>query len=225
MEIRTRSYSIGNEDDNQHTSNGRCPTYALRWNTVNNQHHWPPGHDYYLGNGENITDGTLELRKMLSERLAQGLSTTKILYCDLDGVLADFDKGIEMKFKKPVSPGLMWGTINKSRTFFEELPWMPKGRELWDTIKQYHPVILTGIPNGNKTATEQKKRWCARELGPDVQVITCLTKEKANYCLSESILLDDRPNNKDEWINRGGKFILYNEERIDDILEELISNI
>lgn len=219
-----RSYTISHENDEEHIVNGRCPNYALSWNINDNIRHWPEGHDYFMGNGENIDDGTKELREILSERLMKGINSKHIIFCDLDGVLADFEQGVINKFNKNVDeikPGLLWGVINKSNTFFDTLPWMPKGRELWSNIQKYNPIILTGVPSGSKTGAEQKIRWCKRELGPDIQVITCATKEKPIYCIKNSILIDDRTDNLNAWNKKGGKFLLYDEEHLDAIVERI----
>ena len=119
----------------------------------------------------------------------------------------------------------MWGVINKSNDFFETLPWMPKGRELWTQIEKYNPIILTGVPRGNSTAIEQKIKWCQRELGPNIQVITCATKDKPNYCLTDSILIDDRTDNLNAWNDKGGKFILYDEEHLGSIVERITQHM
>jgi 5'(3')-deoxyribonucleotidase len=217
-----RQYSISTEDDSANVTNHRCPEYALNWDHNSNSRHWRQGHDYFLGNGENITDN-IELRQILSEKLARGTLPSKIIFCDLDGVLADFEQGVVNRFKKrpdELKPGTMWGVINKSNTFFETLPWMPRGRELWEQIKQYDPIILTGIPRGSKAA-EQKRRWCATELGPDIHVITCYTKDKPEFCVRNSILIDDRSDNLKEWNSKGGKFILYDEEFTDKVIERI----
>jgi hypothetical protein len=208
-----RQYSISCEGDSHNLHNKRCPAYALNWDHSSNCPHWQDGHDYFLGNGKNITDN-LELRQILSEKLSRGTLPSKIIFCDLDGVLADFEQGVLNRFKKrpdQLQPGTMWGVINKSNTFFETLPWMPRGRELWEQIKQYDPIILTGIPRSS-TAAEQKRRWCATELGPDVHVITCSTKDKPNFCIKNAVLIDDRSDNSIDWNIKGGKFLLYDEE-------------
>ena len=221
----TRNYSITNDTDENHVSNGRCPNYALLWSSKKNYVHWQDDtHDYFIGNGSNIDDGTQELREILSDRFKKGIVTNYLLYCDLDGVLADFNQGVINKFQinaHQVKPSLLWNAINKSKTFFETLPWMPKGRELWERIKNHNPIILTGVPRGCPSAREQKIKWCQRELGPDVKVITCLTSNKVKYCLPNSILLDDRNVNLELWKYKGGKFILYNEDKLDEIAEKI----
>ena len=224
MNKNYRNYSIGHENDQNHIRNGRCPNYALTWEVKQNMSHWPNDHNYFIGNGENIDDGSKELREILSERYNNGLSTTRILFCDLDGVLADFEQGVKNKFKKNISeikPNLMWGVINKSTSFFETLPWMPKGKELWSRIRHYQPIILTGVPPSSSTAIQQKINWCQRELGTDVKVITCATKDKPNYSLCDYILIDDRTDNLIAWNKKGGKFILYDEDYLDSIVERI----
>jgi len=204
-----RQYSVPSKLDYDNIENQRCPEYALNWGHEQNKHHWGNGHDYFLGNGKNITDN-LELRKILSEKLRRGTLSSKIVFCDLDGVLADFEQGVINRFKKSpdeLHPSVMWGGIFNSKGFFETLPWMPKGRELWEEIREYDPIILTGIPR-SVNAAEQKRKWCARELGSDIHVITCTTKDKPNFCLSGSLLIDDRTDNLNAWNSKGGRFIL-----------------
>lgn len=219
---RLRQYSITSDNDSDNIDNDRCPEYALNWEHLLNQQHWLPGHDYFLGNSENITDNE-ELRKILSEKFTRGTLTKKIIFCDLDGVLADFEKGVINRFNKPIDElnrGIMWGFINKSKTFFEKLPWMPKGRKLWEQIKQYDPIILTGV-GYSSTAAEQKRKWCERELGKEIHVITCSSKNKQKFCITNSILIDDLTNNLTAWNSKGGKFILYNENIQEEIIEKI----
>lgn len=223
-----RSYSILSEFDKFNIINDRCPDYALGWDYYYNAEHWPENHDYFIGNGESIDDNYKELREILSKRLLKGTLTTPILFCDLDGVLADFEQGIYNKFKKDVTKinsKQLWGLINKSETFFDTLPWMPRGRELWSQISKYNPIILTGVPPGSRSAIQQKIKWCKRELGENIDVITCLTKDKPKYCLYKSILIDDRSNNLENWNKAGGLFLLYDEDRLEITVENVHQHI
>lgn len=223
-----RRYTVSCQTDTININNKRCPDYALTWGHLNIPR-WPKGHDYFIGNGTNLSmDYNMILREILSDRFKKGLQTSNILFCDLDGVLADFEQGVKNKFNKSVdelNPALMWGTINKSKSFFETLPWMQRGKELWDKIKHNNPIILTGVPKGNTTAAEQKRKWCAVNLGQHIHVITCTTKEKPKYCLPQSILIDDRTDNLNAWNEQGGKFILYDEEFVDQIVERINKNM
>lgn len=136
------------------------------------------------------------------------------IYCDLDGVLADFSKGVyDLTHYTPdeQSANKMWQRINAKESFFEHLEWMPNGEQFWKDIieiSEQVPTILTGLPcNGQSKAIKGKKKWCCEHLGDDVPVITCMTSNKYEYSGKNKILIDDRLKTKDSWIKNGGKFI------------------
>ena len=139
-------------------------------------------------------------------------------------MLADFEQGIVKKFKKyphELNEHMMWNVLRKSKTFYENLEWMPEGKELWERIKIFNPIILTGCPLNYPSAVEQKLNWCARELGRNVQVITCKTKEKPDYCKKGDVLIDDRDIIMEQWIANGGNYVLYSEGKLDSTIEEV----
>lgn len=143
------------------------------------------------------------------------------LFVDLDGVLADFDAGV--KRAAGLLPGelhasRMWPILAKTPGFYDKLPWMSDGRELWAALRNFSPAILTGLPSG-KWAEAQKRSWCARELGPSVPVITGLSREKTELAYSwmeehditnkVPVLVDDRLKLKERWEDYGGIFIYH----------------
>lgn len=92
------------------------------------------------------------------------------IFCDLDGVLVDFNAGVK-KINRGIGADDMqskqlWGSISRAYRFFQGLPWMEDGKKLWSTIVNdgYTPDILTGVPFVNG-CREQKFIWCKRELG------------------------------------------------------------
>ena len=90
------------------------------------------------------------------------------IFCDLDGVLCDFDAGVRRiaDGKRPDDMHLkeMWRKVAKADSFYTHLPWMIDGRDLWEAILHLKPDILTGVPMHQK-ARQEKADWCARELG------------------------------------------------------------
>ncbi|CAM9588073.1 unnamed protein product [Chrysoparadoxa australica] len=139
------------------------------------------------------------------------------VFCDLDGVLCDFDAGVRRVFngKGPEyfhrgSIAKMWGGLARVEGgFYSKLDWMPGGYDLWQHISVMDPapIILTGLPRGT-WAEPQKRAWCQRELGDHVQVITCMSRDKQKYCVrAGSILIDDREDVGERWMQFGGHFV------------------
>jgi len=154
------------------------------------------------------------------------------LFCDLDGVLADFDAGIQkLTGRDPGELGSaqMWRAVSRydgAKGFFGSLALMPDARDLWSAITPASPTILSGIPHSDsRKAAKQKRDWCTRHLGPDVPVITCASSKKAEYMAASgkrmerngrelkiapiSILIDDRSRNGRAWEAAGGLFVLH----------------
>jgi hypothetical protein len=140
-----------------------------------------------------------------------------VLFLDLDGVLVDFDRGvIEVTGLRPEDLKLskMWGALARTDAFFERLSWTTDGPRLWEATRSYNPTVLTGLPLGD-WAAPQKRAWCARELGPNIPVITCMSRDKilrAKETLSDHqipVIVDDRPHYKDLWEAEGGLFIVH----------------
>lgn len=162
-------------------------------------------------------------------------SQVKYVFCDLDGVLCDFEKGVrEVTGFEPsqftnkevirdpnqgeiqLNIGKMWKALAREDGFYANLDWMPDGKALWDSIKHLNPVILTGVPHGN-WAPAQKVQWCARNLGPNVPVITCFAREKQDKArdyirqddLSAALLIDDTAKNINNWKTYNGIGLLH----------------
>ena len=146
------------------------------------------------------------------------------LFLDLDGVMADFDEGVRRitgRSPDELSPKRLWGSVARADGFFDQLPWTCDGQALWEGTRHLKPTILTGLPMG-KWAEPQKRSWCARNLGPDVEVITCLARHKPlraqDWCERhfaetgerlQAVLVDDRPKYREAWEEAGGVFITH----------------
>jgi hypothetical protein len=139
------------------------------------------------------------------------------LFCDLDGVLVDFDKGVfETTGKYPHqfrNVGFMWNNLEKDPTFWKNLDWTNDGHDLWNFISQnkdkFHIQILTGLPEGKlKEPSDINKRiWCNNHLGVNIKVNTCTGSQKYKFCKPNDILIDDRYEYKEDWENAGGIFV------------------
>jgi hypothetical protein len=133
------------------------------------------------------------------------------LFLDLDGVLADFDRGVEtVTGRRPQQLPIkaMWKALAKHPDFYGTLELMHDAQVLWEFCRPHDPTILTGLPLGD-WAPEQKRRWVAAMLGPEVPVITCMTRDKHHYSGEGHVLVDDRAGTQAAWEATGGTFILH----------------
>lgn len=136
------------------------------------------------------------------------------IFCDLDGVLVDFEGGFLQNFgfaHDSVSEGEMWKYITSHDRHWHDLPPMPDAMILWNFIKDLNPIILTGCPSsGYDAAVHGKREWCANFLGPHVPVITCRSRDKPQHMIAPGdILIDDLAKNKKRWDEANGITVLH----------------
>lgn len=146
------------------------------------------------------------------------------LFLDLDGVLADFDRGAELVLGMPAARfeqrhGIreFWRRLARADSFYARLPEMPDARELWDAVAHLHPTILTGLPLG-KWAAPQKVAWCEEHF-PRVPVITCMARDKHRYMDRGDVLVDDREKHRAAYEAEGVVFVHHKTAR--STLQEL----
>lgn len=147
------------------------------------------------------------------------------IYFDMDGVLADFERGvaelakmkpIDQKDKTPSQDDEMWEAIKKVDHFYDKLKPMPGAIKVFNQIyAQYGNKceILTGIPKPKRGITssgEDKTSWVRRVLSDDIRMNIVYRAEKKEFCLGkEYVLIDDFEKNIKEWEECGGTGILF----------------
>ncbi len=147
------------------------------------------------------------------------------IYFDMDGVLADFDRGVrELCHREPLNQMTstpeedlkLWDAIRPIEHFYDLLEILP-GSDLMlrSLLKKYGDrcEILTGIPKPHKNiknAGEDKKKWMARNFGPEIKVNVVFKEQKKERCNGAGcILIDDYPKNIEAWRELGGTGILF----------------
>jgi len=157
-----------------------------------------------------------------------------VIFCDMDGVLVDFDEGYKQltgvtthhadsqgkdEFWKLFRDGLKDKDISE-RSYWANLDWMPDGKQLWDYIKEYNPYVLTApsvnfdIPfeerykMENNESMQGKTEWVQRL--PNMKKIYFRSAgRKADFAGPNKILIDDRKDTIDKWNANGGIGILH----------------
>ncbi len=155
-----------------------------------------------------------------------GRTPEKTVYFDMDGVLADFDRGVAelchteaLSVNADTSNGqddAMWDGIRKVDHFYDRLELMPGAKEMFDRVWErygYRCEILTGIPKAKRrilNAAQDKKEWTRRMLSEKVKVNTVYRAEKREFCRGPgSVLIDDKEETILEWRGLGGTGILH----------------
>ena len=146
----------------------------------------------------------------------------KKIYFDMDGVLADFERGVKelchmdppdqnAKDYNKKDDDLMWERIKEVGDFYFELELMPDAKEMFDIVYNKYQdrcEILTGIPKENrgiKTAGKDKIKWVEELLSDRIKVNVVLREQKPEYCSGKDcILIDDMEKNIKEWEAGGG---------------------
>ena len=158
------------------------------------------------------------------------------IYFDMDGVLADFDRGVrELCHMEPSDPDHpdekydddMWAAIRDVGHYYDKLEPVEGSLELFKKVFEKYGddcQILTAVPKPKRqivTAGEDKVSWVHRLISPDVAVNRVAREEKKNYVTgADCFLVDDLQKNIEEWQALGGKGIRFlNAEQAEKDLE------
>lgn len=145
-----------------------------------------------------------------------------MIYFDMDGVLADFDRYIEDAYgvadhRKSISDFFKSTCVNDRA--FEKMQPIPEGIELLKTVESIVPdqiCICTstgGLPHHIEIA-KQKLNWLrAHDLGHLPVAFAMNTENKGQYAQPNAILVDDRPKVIAAWKRNGGDGIHFTRDR------------
>ena len=144
------------------------------------------------------------------------------IFIDMDGVLADFLKGVEMPeyLGEPLTSDAAGRSTYDDRKkeftdkrLFANLPPMVDMYDLLAYVRHCETPweILTAAGSVNRElVVYDKTEWIKRLVDPNV-VVTCTFSgtQKAAYAYEGSVLIDDRPKNIEAWEANGGIGIVH----------------
>lgn len=192
--------------------------------------------------------------KPFDQFVNEDLTSKKIIFCDLDGVLVDFNKGFSeitentehltpKEYEKKHGKNSIWPLLNKlGESFWANLHWTHDGRELWDYIKRYKPIILSA-PSKSPACYVGKTTWVKNNLHINQEAVTDPSEftKKTRFILAnhkheyvepakrifngEPILIDDYNKKLERWTKAGGTGVLHNDSTDSiRVLEEILTN-
>ena len=134
------------------------------------------------------------------------------IYCDMDGVVADFTTYTTDLLGHSFSDD-DWDDLPVD--FFLQLPPMADAHLLWNFIKQYDPFMLTAIPREERgpvarRAWKDKTRWMKKHFRlPEDRMRIVLRKNKKKFAKDgrdgrPNLLIDDHLGNVKEFKAAGG---------------------
>ena len=166
--------------------------------------------------------------------LVQESDSLPTIYCDMDGVLCDFRKGIDnmfkLKSKDPSMPGPMqmagykdtddwinaplsaqkWEPITNYKMFWPTLPWTKDGQKLWFFIRKFNPHILSAYTPYDKNSIKGKQLWLQRNLKlTDASKIHLVRRAEKKIYANGNVLIDDYGRNVKEWKKNKGIPVKY----------------
>lgn len=146
------------------------------------------------------------------------------IFIDMDGVVADFDRGVAQALKvgnqelERVAAAGRWDEkywqrlITEYPRMYRILPKMPKADKMMQLAMKFRDDLnwelrmLTAIPRDNDVpdAFRDKIEWMA-DYYPDIPVwFGPYSRDKSRHCNPGDILVDDRKDNCESWRDAGG---------------------
>ena len=103
----------------------------------------------------------------------------------------------------------LYKVLMDNRKFWMKLEWLQGGKELWNYIKKYDPIILSRPTD--LQAVIGKKKWVKDHIGlPKERVQIRYDKSPyANYNGKIGVLIDDFESNTSKFEGAGGRTVLY----------------
>ncbi len=145
----------------------------------------------------------------------------KQLYLDLDGVFADFDAQVRIllgAFPWELEDADMWHRLSQVKWFYRKLTLMPAAMPMYRQLEHHAPIFISGLPlaiGEMAFAAQDKTLWVTQHFGYSARLITCMSRDKWNFCRTGDVLLDDRDHYAAKWRGAGGVFVHHKPKEMD----------
>lgn len=150
------------------------------------------------------------------------------IYIDMDGVVADFEERVSEILGRKIGWGVSdlshedWEKVTKIKDLYRHLPLIPESTKLVGACKsfshRFHVGFLTAIPRETTmpSSREDKTHWLNVHFPGLPIYFGPFSRDKQKHCRPLDILIDDKPENVEEWALAGGCAIHHTGKSADD---------
>lgn len=160
------------------------------------------------------------------------------IYCDLDGVLAEFDNRFIRKMGilpdnafAAMGDDSVWEKLHEiDPKFFISLEPIRESHYLQQALKEYHKMgmkimLLTAYPGQYPDWARQKQEWVRKYIGNYPTITVPGARAKKSYSGPYNILIDDYHRTIREWNQVGGKGIYHQHNKYSNTINLLNSAV
>lgn len=139
------------------------------------------------------------------------------IYCDMDGVLSDFDKQVKIMGLERgsfMNDDFWDSVVSQNYKFWNTMPVMPDAQKLWFFIQQFNPRALSAPLDWRgefvlKECAKAKRDWLKRHISLEAAKQAIIDSDKISHLRPGDILIDDMEKNITSWQQAGGVGILH----------------
>jgi hypothetical protein len=141
-----------------------------------------------------------------------------LIFCDLDGVLSDFDAHAKANNKFTATGQPKWNELD--RKWWQSMPAYKGAKTFYDTLRSLGRTRMLTAPILDAGCFRGKAEWVKKFRGNRfllLDLLICPAVDKELLARPNHILVDDRQKNIDEWIAAGGIGILHKGDYADTL--------
>jgi hypothetical protein len=143
------------------------------------------------------------------DRLSQRPKTDIEIFCDMDGVLTDFEGHARAEGKTWPNGAIKWDTLDHQ--WWATMPAYPGMKAFYQSLKSFGNTSILTAPTLSPASFGGKSQWVLDTFDKFALKELCVVPAPYKMFLAQSnhILIDDRQKNIDEWVRAGGIGILH----------------
>ncbi len=164
------------------------------------------------------------------------MTTQRTIYIDMDGVVADFDSYVSGLLGRKIGWGISdltseeWDFVATHSDMYRKLNLIEESTRMVALCKsfstRFNVAFLTALPREKTmpSAKQDKTDWLNHYFPGMPIYFGPFSRDKQNWCKPFDILIDDKPENVDQWAAKGGCGVYHTGTTFEDY-DKTISNI